>query len=152
PVLPVAALLAGIGAAWWWNAAGSRFGRAAVIAPLAAMGLFNLGFMTTYLCGFNGYLLEMGEASRIAAMETVPEIVLLNERLPAGAKVLSVGDAQVFEARFPLAYNTVFDRPIFEEWFAARPGETDGPAGLRDAGAIREKLAAEGITHIYVCW
>jgi hypothetical protein len=51
-----------------------------------------------------------------------------------------------------VVYNTVFDRSIFEDWFAARPGETAGPSGLRDPATIREKLAAEGITQVYVCW
>ena len=53
---------------------------------------------------------------------------------------------------FPCLYNTVFDHSIIEEWCAARPGEPAGPAGLRDAAAIRKKLADEGITHVYVNW
>jgi hypothetical protein len=103
------------------------------------------------LCGYNEYLMEMKEAEWIAT-QMDPEIALLNARLPPGSRVLSVGDAQMFEARFPVVYNTVFDRSIFEEWFAARPGEPAGPAGLRDPDAIRAKLAEEQITHVYVCW
>jgi hypothetical protein len=66
--------------------------------------------------------------------------------------VLSVGDAAVFEARFPVVYNTVFDRSIFQDWFKARPGETSDGAELREAEVIRRKLAEAGITHIYVSW
>ena len=83
---------------------------------------------------------------------TAPELMYLNDELPAGAKVLSVGDAEMFEARFPVVYNTVFDRSIFEDWFAARPGEAGAHSAVRDPADIRKKLADEGITHIYVNW
>src|SRR4029077_13634061 len=100
-------------------------------------------------CGYNDFLRDLDEASKIAAHITAPELVYLNDQLPKGAKVLSVGDAEMFEARFPVVYNTVFDRSIFEDWFAARPGEG---GAMGDPEAIRKKLADEGITHVYVNW
>src|SRR4029077_15363394 len=108
-------------------------------------------------CGYNDFLRDLDEASKIAAHITAPELVYLNDQLPPGAKVLSVGDAEMFEARFPVVYNTVFDRSIFEDWFAERPGEAGtGIAGaggaLRHPAAIRKRLADEGITHVYVNW
>lgn len=176
PLLPVVALLAGSGAAWWWRRlepgligvafvhrpasfAGwwlQRFdrglGRSALAVPLIAVGLFNLELMvgSPGLCGYNAYLRDLGEASRFAARHVAGELAGLNHTLPPGSKVLSVGDAAMFEARFPVVYNTVFDHSIFEEWFALRAGEP--AAGLRDAKAIRKKLVDEEITHIYVCW
>jgi hypothetical protein len=102
-------------------------------------------------------LRDLDEASEVAAHISAPEIVYLNKQLPEHAKVLSVGDAEVFEARFPVVYNTVFDRSIFETWFAARPGEAGADVdrvggAVRDPAAIRKKLADEGITHVYVNW
>jgi hypothetical protein len=159
PLLPVLALLAGVGCAWWWSEFPRRWARAVMIIPLAAVSLFQLAFITDPhgLCGYNDFLRDLDEASAVAAYKTAPELLYLNEHLPEGAKVLSVGDAEMFEARFPVVYNTVFDRSIFEDWFAATPGEAgaDGAGaggGLRDPAAIRKKLADEGITHIYVNW
>ncbi len=152
PMLPVVALLAGAGAAWWWSALPRGFWRFTIVLPLAGMGLFHLEFITTRLGGYNDFYADLDDAGRYAARLAAPEIAYLNEHLPAGSKVLSVGDAAVFEARFPIVYNTVFDRSIFEEWLAARPGERPAGLGLCDAETIRKKLADERITHIYVCW
>ena len=59
----------------------------------------------------------------------------------------------MFDARFRLVYNTVFDRSIFQEWFAAEnPGVPAGDLPLRPAGEIRKKLREEGITHVLVNW
>lgn len=180
PLFPVVALLAGGGAAWFWNAlkngvsgrspidpavAGHlslapRFDRIVgvgiVVAPCLAAGLFNLEFIAgpRGLCGYNDYLRDLDEAELVAAQATSPEIVWLNYILPGDrpSKVLSVGDAEMFYARFPVVYNTVFDRSIIEEWCAARAGTSTGTAGLRDPQEIRTKFADEGITHVYVNW
>jgi hypothetical protein len=175
PLLPVVALLAGGGAAWWWETlrrgclgfalpGGIRRswpakldligGWCLVILPLVAVGLFNLELIAGSggWSGYNDFLRDLGEAEQLAGRLTAPEIVWMNGHLPSGSKVLSVGDAATFEARFPVVYNTVFDRSIFEDWFAARPGEASDGAELRDAESIQKILADEGITHVYVCW
>jgi hypothetical protein len=125
-----------------------------VILPLVAVGLFNLELIAGWrgLCGYNDFLRDLDEAGRVAAQLTAPEIAWMNGNLPPGSKVLSVGDAAVFEARFPIVYSTVFDRSIFEEWFKARSGEPSDGAELREVAAIQKILADEGITHVYVCW
>ncbi|MBI3861473.1 MAG: glycosyltransferase family 39 protein [Planctomycetia bacterium] len=152
PMLPVVALAAGAGAAWWWSI--TTFpARIVGVAVLAAISLFNLATVTrTQLGGYNDFLRNLDEAEEFVARKVSPELAYLHEKLPSGSKVLSVGDAAVFEARFPIVYNTVFDRSIVEDWMAARPGDAAATAGLRDAAGIREKLRAEGITHIYVSW
>ena len=152
PMLPVVALLAGVGMAWWWLASPGKWARSALVLLVCAMAAFHLEFMTGVgnWCGYNDYLRDLDEAGRVAATVTAPEILYLNEHLPAGAKVLSVGDAEMFIARFPVTYNTVFDRSIFEEWFAVKSGETPPP--LRSVSEIRQKLAEAGITHVYVNW
>jgi hypothetical protein len=146
PLIPVASLLAGAGAVWRGDAAW-RWGSAVVIA-LAAW--FNLGFVageTTGLSGPNAFLGNMNQARSAIAH---PYIAFLNT-LPAGSKVLCVGEGEVFEARMPVVYNTVFDRSIFEDWLAA-PGGSGKNRKLKPVDEIRAKLRAEGITHIYVNW
>lgn len=164
PMAPVPALLAGAGAAWFWSAASpanlivpwglvGRLCRAAFVCCVAVITTVNLVLILSGLAGYNDFLLDMDVAKRFTATMESPELVLLNERLPAGSKVLSVGDAEMFEARFPVIYNTVFDHSIFEQWTADESSTLPhGERPLRDGEAIREKLAAEGITHIYVNW
>src|SRR5260221_12258645 len=128
-----------------------------MIFPLAAVGLVQLAFICDRhaWCGYNDFLRDLDEASVVAAHIAAPEIAYLNKQLPAGAKVLSVGDAEMFEARFSVIYNTVFDRSIFETWFAARPGEAGAGierawGAVRDPATIRTRLADQGITPGYV--
>ena len=64
-----------------------------------------------------------------------------------------VGEAQIFDARFPLVYNTVFDISIFEQWCsAAEPDTTPAKQPLKSTDEIRQKLLDENITHIFVNW
>jgi hypothetical protein len=123
-----------------------------LLIPVTAVGVFQLAFITTNLafCGYNDFLRDLDEAGQVAA-NVSPEIAYLNRVLPKGSKVLSVGDAEMFDTRFPVVYNTVFDQSIFEAWVAALPGA--GRAGVfRDPAEIRRKLAGERITHVYVNW
>ena len=164
PMTPVVALLAGVGGVWfvggdqpavrlsrkkpgsWWRC--GLLGTGIVVTTLV-----NLVLITSRLGGFNNYLLDLDVAGKLAARVTAPDVLHINDELPPGSKVLAVGDAEMFEARFPAVYNTVFDKSIFEEWFG--DPSTDLPAKekpFRSAEAIREKLRAEGITHLYVNW
>jgi hypothetical protein len=120
----------------------------------AAAVFFNLGFITTPLCGYNDYLVDLRAARRLTAELTAPEIQALNIlHKSQPIKVLCVGDAEVFDADFPVVYNTVFDRSIFQEWCAAeQPGVPAAQLTLRDADENRRKLREEAITHIYVNW
>ena len=149
PLIPLVSLLAGVGA-WWskhllWRSVCGGF--------VALCVLFNLGFITLSNCGFNGYLMDLKTAASVAAT-TAPTIEALNRmELPAGSKVLLVGEAQIFEARFPLAYNTGFDISLFEQWCAVP--SSDKPVAewsLRPIREIRDELRARGITHVFVNW
>lgn len=157
PLTPVAALLAGGGAAWCFSTRrhGTWVVALRLIAGLSLVAVipFNLAFNLSPLGGYNAYLLDLDLAGAQVVNLTAPELVYLNEHLPAGSKVLSVGDAELFEARFPVVYNTVFDHSIFEQWCAGESGaEPATERRLRDVAAIRETLAANGITHVYVNW
>ena len=65
-----------------------------------------------------------------------------------------MGDSQVFNARFPVVYNTVFNPSIFQEWFAAPapPGTSQRDLSLKPTAEILATLHAQGITHVYVDW
>lgn len=158
PMIPVVSLLAGAGLAWtpqvqrlwrmFWNC---------LRAGVVTFGvLFSLVFIVGGLCGFNSYLLDLRYARQMAANIIVPDIVYLNEHLPPGSKVLCVGEAQVFDAGFPLLYETVFDRSRFEDWCSAGKiaDDSEGPEEyrLRSADEIRAKFAEAGVTHVLVNW
>jgi len=149
PMLPVIAWLAGIGAA----SAPRRTMRWTAVAVMVAGGLFNLLFCLTGLGGYNAGLTDLNYAETLTARITRPEIAWLNdqvatETLPADARVLFVGEAGHFPARFRYLYNTVFDRSLLEEWCATH---TEG-GELRDAAEIRAVFAQHGVTHILVNW
>jgi 4-amino-4-deoxy-L-arabinose transferase-like glycosyltransferase len=149
PLIPIVALLAGVGATW----SDARRWRQFVMCVIAVCVTFNLAFVTTNACGYNAYLLDLNVAREQTAEITAPEIALLNRSLPPGSKVLCVGEAEVFDARFPLVYNTVFDRSIFQEWCGqSAPGVPARQWQLRDSQTIRDELARAGITHVYVNW
>ncbi|MSR59374.1 MAG: hypothetical protein EXS05_17315 [Planctomycetaceae bacterium] len=157
PLTPVAALLGGGGAAWCFSSVwlGTPVTILRFIAGLCLVAVipFNLAFNLSPLGGYNAYLLDLDLASTYVASLTAPEVFYLNVHLPAGSRVLSVGDAELFEARFGVVYNTVFDHSIFEEWCAGEPGADPAvERPLRDAAEIRAKFAAQGITHVYVNW
>ncbi|MBX3436236.1 MAG: phospholipid carrier-dependent glycosyltransferase [Planctomycetaceae bacterium] len=175
PLLPVASLLAAAGLGWLLGVAIQQrdsiddspqdagtdanrhrsLGESAVsvvaAATVAAAVLFNLGFVTSALSGYNAYLIDLNAATEQAA---TPSMRLLNELpLPDGSRVLFVGEAEVFDARFDHVYNTVFDESIFQRWTsAAVPDVPDAEQPLRPMADIRATLAEHGITHVFVNW
>lgn len=149
PLIPVVSLLAGVGATWTSH----RIWRSVVCGFAAAAMTFNFAFMTTSLCGYNAYLLDLQRAAEQTARITSPEVVHLNLQLPPGAKVLCIGEAELFNARFRYVYNTVFDFSIFEQWCGAdQPGVDAAQRPLKTAAEIRRRLAEQGITHLFVNW
>ncbi|MFT4556517.1 MAG: ArnT family glycosyltransferase [Planctomycetales bacterium] len=149
PLIPVVALLAG-GGVWWTT---NKLWRYAAGAFVGLCVLFNLGFITTVNCGLNAWLGDLAEIRDESEFTAEPVAYLNRMRLPTDAKVLFVGEAQVFDVRVPLVYNTVFDISIFEQWCSAN--EPDVPIAeqkMRSTKEIRERLKSEGITHILVNW
>lgn len=158
PIIPVVALLAGIGATW--TSATAWRGIAGIVVAL--MLWFNLALIAgdgTFfgtsmeaweISGYNAWLSDLNQSRESAAY---PYFSFMNRQLPKGAKVLDVGDGQVFNAQFPVVYNTVFNDSIVKNWLAApAPGVKDADLPLKPAKEILKKLHDEGITHIYVCW
>ncbi len=152
PMLPVIALLAGAGAVWSAN----RPWKIVCGIVIGLSLLFNFVVVATQNAGYIAWLTDLEAAGTFTARLTAPEILALNELSednPAKFRVLSVGEAEVFDARFPIVYNTVFDRSIFEEW--TEDSASDRPPAerpMRPAAEIRQKLQQEGITHILVNW
>jgi len=151
PLIPVVAVLAG--AAVEWQRA--RVWRIGVAAFLSLATLFNLAFITTPLCGNNAYLSDLRIARELAETTEMGIRFLNRLHLPPEQKVLCVGAAQVFDARFSLVYNTVFDRSIFQQWCAdpsASPDTPDGELPMRPAEEIRQIFRENGIAYVYVNW
>ena len=115
--------------------------------------LFNLAFIATPYCGLNAWLADYDELWETVQL-TSGTIRSVNKMdLPPSSKVLCIGEAQVFDARFPLVYNTVFDVSIFQQWCSANePDVASADQPLKPADQVRRKLTDEGITLILVNW
>lgn len=149
PMIAVVALLAGAGAAWSSRPAWVLIGATAVFVA----ALFNFTFVVSGAAGYNAYLVDLDYARTWTAERFAPAIAYLNKERESGDRVLCVGEAQVFDAQFPLVYNTAFDHSIFQEWVAVpQQGVPATDLELRPLDEVRQKLEAEGITHILVNW
>lgn len=143
PVLPVLALLAGVGAAW----SPSRFWRNTVTVLLLGGMAANLLFLLSGGVYDHRYLVslerlrrdepaEPSEPSRVHPLQRY-----LNDRAAAGDRVLLVGDAQPFDLELPALYNTCFDECLFESLMK------DRTAAERQAALDRQQ-----ITYVLVDW
>lgn len=161
PMLPVLSLLAGAGAAELWDSVALLMPqrswevqgavRALVAIPIFSTVLFNLGLATSPLGGNNSYLMKLESLQQIVKTPTIALVESL--KLQPTDKVLFVGEAETFDARFAYEYNTVFDHSIFEtDCSAAQPDHPAKSQPLRDAAEIRNTWQARGITHVVVNW
>ncbi|QDU08424.1 ArnT family glycosyltransferase [Gimesia aquarii] len=150
PMIPVVSVLAGIGATW----SSKRSWKTGAFIAILAASLFNLCVATSGLGGNNAYLDDLNYARKFTANLTGPEIMQLNQmQLGPNQVVLSVGDAELFNAEFPVIYNTVFDHEVFKQWTAKpEPDVPDKLLSMKSANEIKEKLKAEHIAYIYVNW
>jgi 4-amino-4-deoxy-L-arabinose transferase-like glycosyltransferase len=138
PALPVVALLAGLGAAWSTLPAWRR-----VVVGLLIVGMaFNLLLIIAPHAGFyNAYFVALEELRQAGWRVGDPWHVYLNHHVPPGWRLLSVGDAQMFDVEPLVLYNTVFDDSILEEICKDRTPEQ-----------IHAELLKRRISHIYVHW
>lgn len=152
PMLPLVALLAGAGAVW----SSDRIWKIVCGTGIGLTLLFNFVLIGTQNAGYVAGLTKLEDAANFTARITAPELDTLNKlaaKSPGDIRVLSVGDAEVFDARFPVIYNTVFDRSIFQEW--TETSDSDLPPDKRPMQSpeeIRETFRTEGITHVLVNW
>ena len=150
PLIPVVSLLAGV--ALTWN--NHKFWICTATSAVVFATVYNLAFVTTGLCGNNAYLLDYDVARISLAKITSPEIVLLNHiEIPPGEHVLSIGDAEVFDAEFPMIYHTVFDKPILDDWWGIpQPDTPRSEWPQRDPEVIHAELRERKIAFVYVNW
>jgi len=137
PMLPSLALLAGLGADW-------TRGRAWTAVLTALVGLAfvgNLAYTSTALTALNEWTADLNELRTSVPERLNPPLFAADSALPAGSRLLVVGQAAVFHVTHPVVYNTVFDDDIFES--LARGKTTEG---------VREAFQALGVTHVYVDW
>jgi 4-amino-4-deoxy-L-arabinose transferase-like glycosyltransferase len=136
PALPLAALLAGLGASW----SGDHLWRRA-FAGLLIFGLFsNFLVASSSRPGvYNRYFASL-ERLRTHPERLDPWHRYFNMNIPDGC-VLMVGVADVFDLEVPVVYNTVFDDCLFEQLVKDRNKEQ-----------IRQSFSEKGITHLFVHW
>lgn len=147
PVIP----LLSVAAASSWLLSQAVVWRAFITTVIIAVTIFNIRFCGLPAVGFHVGLMDLDAARQLVIRS---DIRTLNRSMPENAKVLIVGEAEVFDATFPLVYNTVFDECLFEEW-TSDPKDAALPAKQRrmlPPDAIRSVLKARGITHILVHW
>lgn len=147
PMIPVVALLAGAGISWTHDVLWQR----GALAIVAVCCLFNLGFISTTACGLNEWLRDLDDTREEASLKS---FATMNQMLdPSRVRILMVGEAQIFDARFPLVYNTVFDISLFEQWCsAAEPDTPPAMQPMKPAAEIHQKFLDENITHVFVNW
>ncbi|MFK7776708.1 MAG: hypothetical protein QM501_01135 [Gimesia sp.] len=150
PMIPVVAVLAGIGATW----STQRIWKIGLSIAILFAAFFNLCLATSGLGGNNAYLDELNYARKFTTSLVGPEIFQLNQmKLGPKQVVLSEGDAELFNAEFPVIYSTVFDRSIFKKWTSKKePKVPDQLLSMKSASEIKEKFQAEHIAYIYVNW
>lgn len=149
PMVPFLSVLSGAGVqlsgAGWW--------RGLVLSSVVTGTVFNLRFSTLALVGFHAGLMDLEGARELVIRS---DLQVLNRQLPAGSRVLMVGEAEVFDARFEVLYNTVFDDSVFEALTAdVSAGADVGPEAGRlpaSAAEVRERLRLAGVTHVLVNW
>jgi hypothetical protein len=136
PALPLASLLAAVGACW----SSERLWR------VVLAGLLILGLVSNFLVAssvrpgvYNRYFVSL-ERLRDHPERVDPWQRYFNQNCRSG-RLLMVGVADVFDLEVPVLYNTVFDDCIFTQIVK---GHT--------ADQIHAALAAKGITHVFVHW
>lgn len=137
PLLPPLAVLAGLGADW----VRSRLWSAVLGLLLFLAIVENLAYSSTALAGFNEWTGDLKVLRDKVPSMLNSALARLDARLPAGSKVLLVGQAAVFHLRHPIIYNTVFNLETIETLTRDR-----SPA------QIRAELGRMGVTHVYVDW
>ncbi|MFW6169261.1 MAG: glycosyltransferase family 39 protein [Planctomycetota bacterium] len=143
PAIPVMALLAGVGAAWSSSGLWRRF----MVTVIAVMLVVNFVSITAPGLADNRYFVsleQLRDDPRLRQATNKQRTIAfgyLHRHVPAGCRVLVVGEAAVFNLRVPVLYNTCFDDCVFERIFR---GRTEAQR--------RTRLAELGISHVYIDW
>ncbi len=136
PLLPLLALLAGVGATWSQRPAWRR-----TLAVWMTVGLlFDVVVITSGTVGDSRYFVAL-DSLRAEVAQLQPAHGYLDAHVAPGDRALLVGDAMPYDLGVPVLYNTVFDSSIFEQLVRDRsPAE------------IAAELAELHVSYIYVNW
>jgi hypothetical protein len=137
PMLPVLAVLAGLGADW----ARSRAWSILLGLILGVSLLMNLIYISTALPGLNEWTGDLVSMRRTIPSVWNPPLFRLDNELPPDARPLLVGQAAVFHLNHPVAYNTVFNPELIEVL-----------ASGKSPDELRRALRERNLTHVYVDW
>jgi len=123
PLLPVLAVLAGVG----YTAASSRLARRVATALVVLALATNSIAIASGAASYNRYFVALDrlrhDPQRVSAWQREISTRILDEADPAGRGVLAVGDAQVFDLEAPVGYSTAFDDCLFEQIVSGRSPE-----------------------------
>lgn len=137
PLLPPAAVLAGLGADWTRSRAWSI-----VVGTILTIALVtNLTYISTALAGLNEWTGDLVSLRREIPRSWNAPLFRLDTELAPNAHPLLVGQAAVFHLDHSVAFNTVFDPELLEVM----------AAGKSDA-EFRAELHRRNLTHVYVDW
>jgi len=143
-VLPVVALLAGIGVTW----SSTRMWHQVVIGMMVWGLVCNLQIITSHIAVDNRFFVALEELRLGNIRDGVFDPTFndrahkkLNEVVPAGCKVLLVGDAEPFDLEVPVLYNTCFDDCVFTSLMKGKTKQERIDA-----------LESEKIAFIFVDW
>jgi hypothetical protein len=136
PILPVLAFLAGLAVSpgalvrWHWP----------IKSALGTMLAANLLLIVGGGGGDISYFVSLASLNRDPLRVNAGH-QYLNAHLSPKDTVLTVGDAEVFDLRMPVLYNTVFDRERFETLMVNRTSDER-----------KQALADLGVTYVAVSW
>lgn len=136
PILPLVALMAGVGAGWTTH----RAWRITLVSWLVVALAVNFLMAGSGGPGrSNRYFVSLDrlrdDPLRVDAWHRHFNTYALDGRL------LLVGDAEVFDLKMPVLYSTCFDDSLFEQLVKGQTPE-----------AIQAGLTSRGITHLFVNW
>ncbi|MBN1851839.1 MAG: glycosyltransferase family 39 protein [Pirellulales bacterium] len=142
PLLPVLAMLAGLGSSWSIGRCWIR-GLQTILVGWVLIAVV-LAVSPQMLCGYTRFLASYSWLRD--AEERVPHWRRqVQQSAPEGTAVLSVGDAEVFDLEVPVYYNTVFDEWLLNAWMGPSPWESQ-------VDRLRTEFARRKISRVYVHW
>ncbi|MCL2119027.1 MAG: glycosyltransferase family 39 protein [Planctomycetaceae bacterium] len=167
PLLPIVALLAGVGAGFRLQTSGFReechppsslTPRPSPLVPRTTIFIALLLTFNTCYTFFPNALSVPGkysrfgfgvEAARHDPMRVASPVILHFNANPPVGKLLLVGDAEVFDYNVPVLYNTCFDDTPFDAMFF---DVNAAPPMLRSPDETRQHLHEAGVSHVIVNW
>ena len=137
PLLPSLAVLAGLGADWVRSRAWSI-----LLGLILTISLVtNFTYISTALAGLNEWTGDLVFLRRDIPARLNAPLAAIDKELPDSARVLLVGQAQIFHLNHRVNYNTVFNEETIEILAAGKTPEQ-----------LRRALRERRLSHIYVDW